>query len=199
MIEKLTHISEGLALLITEYKDKPRIQAMLTAYLTQVQELEAVFFDLLEIFTDIDSQTGEQLDLLGRVVGQDREERIDAVYIQWIRARILVNKASGLPNELLRVLAVVVPDASRDYTEAYPASYLIEVFDAFSDDPEAVATILGETEPAGVKGFFLYSTEDDDATFFFSSDDTEEASVTQGWADDAQTIGGVWADVEATQ
>ena len=198
MIQTTTHIAEGLALLITQYRDKPNLAAILTAYLTQVQEIEDVAFDILAILGDIDSQVGEQLDLIGRIVGQDREGRTDAVYIQWIHARVLVNRSSGLVDELLQILELVASGNSRGYTPAYPASFLIEIFGAFSGDAQAVAAILGEARAAGVNGQFLYSVQADADTFTWATGDTEEASTTQGWGDDAQTTGGRFADVEET-
>jgi hypothetical protein len=197
IIQETNHVGEGLDLLITQYKDKPNLAGMLTAYLNQVQELEDVFFDILAIFTDIDSQVGEQLDLIGRIVGQDREGRTDDVYLLWIKARIKVNKSSGIVDELLEILALVAPNNTREYTPYYPASFTIRLVGALLEDAEQIAKLLGEAVGAGINGQLIYSLAADSDTFQFASGDTIETSTTQGFANDAGTTGGQFADAEA--
>ena len=197
MIQTIDHVAEGLALLITQYKGKTNMEGFLAPYLTQVQELEDMFFDLLGILIDMDSQVGEQLNILGRIVGQDREGRTDAVYLQWIRARILVNRSSGLPDEILRILALVVPGLERVYKKYPPASFVAEVLGIFTGDPEAVAAIIKEARAAGVGAQFVYSLQAKEDTFAWATADVEEASTTQGWGDNAQTTGGRFAGIES--
>jgi len=59
-----------------------------------------------------------------------------------------------------------------------------------------VAEILGEADPGGVNGQLIYSEVSDETTFTFATADVEEASTDQGWSNDAQTVGGLMADVE---
>lgn len=198
MDQRENHVAAGLALLATQYRRKPHLAAILSSYLNQVQELEDVFFGILAILIDSDNQVGEQLDLLGCWAGQPREGRTDAVYLQWIHARRLVNRSSGLPDEILKVLALVAPEVTRELRFFYPASFLVDLHGAMTSDAEAVAAIVRATRGAGINGQLVYSLKDDSETFLWSTGDTEEASTAQGWADDSPvTTGGYFAGVEA--
>ena len=190
--QRTDHVTAALARLLTQYKDTNLVD-YLTPFLTQLQELEDVFFDIRAILTNIEDQVGEQLDLLGRLVGQPREGRTDAVYILWIQARILVNKSSGLPDELLQVLRTLMANEI-SYEGSYPAGFVLQVFGILAE-PEAVAEILTETRAGGVDGDLHYAIRADAAIFTFASGDTREASTTQGFADDSPvTKGGYFAD-----
>ena len=197
MIPRTDHADAGLALLATQYKQQVGFEGLLGAYLAQVQEIEDVLFDVLAILTYQDAQVGEQLDLLGRLVGQPREGRTDVAYLPWIRARVIANRSSGLSDELLTVAQLVAPDTTRTLEFFYPASYLLTLSGTITSALALqLAAILSQVTGAGIGAQLVYSTEEDADTFTFSSGATEETSTTQGWADDAQTTGGAFADVE---
>ena len=81
-------------------------------------------------------------------------------------------------------------------TEHFPAGFVLDISGALdTSDAENVARIVNTARAVAVHSQLVYSETDDADTFFFSSDDTEQASVAQGWADDAQTIGGELGDV----
>lgn len=181
LVTNLKHVETGLARLIAQYKNQPNLTGFITPYLTQCQELETVAFQILSILSDVESQVGEQLDLVGRVVGQPRNGQTDTDYIKWILARMIVNRASGTPDELLQVLTQV-NDNTHSYTEYYPASFLIRLFGVLLDDPEQIAAILTETRAAGVGGGLLYSTYGDDQTFIFADADLVQGSSKLGFS-----------------
>jgi hypothetical protein len=194
MIQRTDHDAAGRALLATQYRRQVNFEALVSTYLDQVQELEDVLFDVLRILASRDAQVGAQLDLIGRIVGQAREGRTDADYLPWIQARVIANRASGLPDEILTLLTLVAPELGHVLEFFYPASYLVTLSGALADATQ-VAALLRAVTGAGIGAQLVYSTEEDASTFTFASGDTEEASTDQGWADDAQTTGGVFADV----
>lgn len=53
------------------FKDKPVFDAYVSVLMVEIEELQHTFKDLIQL-RSIDSAVGEQLDLLGRIVGQDR-------------------------------------------------------------------------------------------------------------------------------
>lgn len=182
LTQKTTHVTEGQGRLITQFRGLTNFEAWLESYLEQIQDIENVLFDMLDVWENIENQEGDVLDLIGRIVGQDREERTDTIFIRWIKARLAVNRASGLPDELMTVLGLVAPNNEHDYTESYPAAYIMRLLGAFSEDPTEVAAILSEVRAGGVGQSSLeYTTEAHADTFSFSDDDTIDASVTQGW------------------
>jgi hypothetical protein len=169
MNQRDDHVTAGLALLITQYKDKPNLAAVISSYLTQAQEIEDMLFDILAIIESPWTQVGEQLDLIGRVVGQAREGRSDADYVPWLQARLLVNRSSGVSSDFFSVAALVAPAATRAYSEWFPAAFLFELHPL--TDAALIAQILGEMRPAGVNGQLLYYA-DAAETFTFADADT---------------------------
>jgi len=194
LTEKTTHDAEALATFLEQFKGQAILSALLSSYVAQVQELEAVFFDVLASRT-IDAAEGDQLDLLGALVGQPREGRSDSDYRIWIKARIRVNLSSGTSNDILATIDAILSSTGRaEITETPPAAMLVTVSDALGGTPADVAELISQARGAGIDCNLVYTLLADSATFTFSSGDTEEASVAQGWADDGQTIGGGFAD-----
>jgi hypothetical protein len=179
--QKTTHVMEGQGQLITQFRDKPNLDAWMEIYLGQVQEIEDVLWQLLGIPTDILAQEGVQLDLIGKIVGQPREGRADATYVRWLLARLAVNRASGLPDELLTVLGLVAPDNDHEYEEFYPAAFVLRLREAFAGDAASIAALLSEVRAGGVNAGLEYSTSDDAETFTFADGDSEEADLSQGF------------------
>lgn len=58
----------------------------------------------------VDTAIGEQLDVLGRLVGQARNGMVDADYRRLIRARISVNRSKGTISDIITVSDLVVND-----------------------------------------------------------------------------------------
>jgi hypothetical protein len=104
LTKRTDHVETGLGLFLAQFQDKTSLDAYMTTFLTQVQEIEDVLFQILDILQNITGQEGEQLDLLGRLVGQPREGRDDDLYIKWIQARLIINRASGLADEMFSQL-----------------------------------------------------------------------------------------------
>ena len=58
----------------------------------------------------VDTAVGSQLDIIGRIVGQEREGLTDDDYRRYIRARIAVHNSNGWAEDLLTVAYLVVYD-----------------------------------------------------------------------------------------
>jgi hypothetical protein len=179
--QRTDHVAQGLSLLIGQYKNKPNLAAYETPFLTQIQELEDVLFDILSMLLSRETQVGEQLDLIGRLVGQEREGRSDADYRIWIQVRLFINRSSGLPEDLYKVLDLAL-DNDFVYTENPPASFNISFSDALTLDPPQVALLVKETRSAGVGASVIYTTVDDDETFTFASGDVIEIDAARGFS-----------------
>jgi hypothetical protein len=187
------HAEQALALLLQQFKGKPKIEALITAFMTQVQELEEVFFDLLLMRT-LELATGVQLDVLGRLLGQTRGALDDDGYRIWLRGRILLNKSSGTTEDVINFLTAVLPGQGVDIAESFPASFTATLTEEITtvEATEAV-TLLHLVKPVGVGGTLIYSTDTD--AFRFATADTEEVDAARGLATDDGLTGGNWSDV----
>jgi hypothetical protein len=141
------HEERGIARLIERYR-KPRVSALLGSWLAEAQALEDSYGELL------DDVVTRQIDVQGRIVGQPREGRSDAVYLLWIHARILVNRSSGTPPQILAIARAVSAPALR-LEEHYPAAIVLHS-DAPFDGPSGaqLAKLLQEAKPAGVALYY---------------------------------------------
>ena len=100
--EITTHVTDALARQPDDAFGLPNNTLVITAAVTQVQELETALHDL---YTDrrLGTAVGEQLDLLGRIVLEPRNGNSDADYERFIRARIATNNSEGRYDDLNRV------------------------------------------------------------------------------------------------
>jgi len=76
--------SEGLSRLITIYKNSPNMKNFLTPFLGQMNDIETTFQDILKII-DIDEASGDDLDVLGLLLGVHRpttpKDVVQAVFV----------------------------------------------------------------------------------------------------------------------
>jgi len=136
LVEKSTHLEEALAQLAEQFKRKPNVEALLAAFVAQVQELEGVLFDLMEDRA-IDTAAGIQLDGLGIIVNEERQGRDDSAYRQAIRARVVLNTSSGTPEDIIEIARAVLGDLEIEIQESYPAHFDAIVNDPVTPDPAA--------------------------------------------------------------
>ncbi len=106
-IVEITDVTaQGLARLIPEYLDTPRWQAWISSVLDSVQEMESAAADVWTNVLNIDDAEGVQLDLLGRIVQEARDGRLDADYRRALRVRVLVNRSQGRTEQLIKIARV---------------------------------------------------------------------------------------------
>lgn len=144
------HVDEAISHLIEFFRHGPRNQALLTALCTQVQEIENANWDHHNAF-DVDTAVGDQLDLLGKRVGERRDDRSDSVYRTAIRVRILVNLSNGRVEELIAIALGISPSAVLTVRELYPASLAIEFSTLGSSTFANAYRLLKKAKPAGVR------------------------------------------------
>lgn len=102
---KSTHVAEALGNYIQKFKGKPRLMALTTAYIEQIQDLEDAFYQLITDRT-IETAVGAQLDGIGSIVGEAREGREDEDYRLAIRVRILLNLTNGTIEQVIEILSL---------------------------------------------------------------------------------------------
>lgn len=151
-IAAIDHVTSGMRKLSDAFKDDPLGSAILRALLSRIQVLDdsaRAVFDSLKL----DTSTGKSLDNLGRIVGERRFGRSDAVYRLAIKLKILVNKSQGLAEDILAIASAV--SGSVEYEEIFPASFVLRVLDT----PwviEQIRNFLPRIKPAGVGAWLDY-------------------------------------------
>ena len=160
------HEARMIGLLISQFKDKPNIAGILKSFSTEVQEIEDVAYNLFRSF-DIDDAVGDQLDLLGRLVGEARQARTDEVYRSAISVRIAINLAHGEPEKIIEVLESITNSTIVQLTEVYPAGMFI-FFNGTTTDFTTIKDLIKLMVAAGVR--LTLSTSDEEDPFVFDGD-----------------------------
>ena len=115
-----THVNDALERLLFQYKDKVRMNGMISSTTEGLQELENTFWDVLTLRW-INSASGEQLDRLGAIVVLDRDGRTDEQYRVWLVGKIAINTSKGTPQNLVAAMNLLFGADKSQYIPVYPA------------------------------------------------------------------------------
>lgn len=141
------YVGRMQSLLIEQFQPKPAINGVVESIGVGMQRIESMWNDFLR-FRYVDSAFGAQLDIIGEIVGQEREGRDDADYRAAIKARISVNISNGEPDSVIEAVKFFT-DADRVLLhEFYPAS--INVFSNGAVLPGNLFDSILAVRPAGV-------------------------------------------------
>ncbi len=152
---KTTHVAEAIGRFTEQFKNKPNLTALVSAFVERNQGVEDIVWEVYEA-RQLANATDVRLDDIGAIVGQPRDGRVDYIYRQWISARIVINRSNGTADDTLHVLGLIVPDYDPSLYEYYPAAYVVRLYD-YPGDFDAIFDILRQIKPAGVRLFFEYS------------------------------------------
>lgn len=192
--EVTTHVADGKARLAMQFR-RPRIEAIVSSWLTQVQELESAAWDIYAL--GIDSSSGHALDQIGSVLRQARPTgMLDAAYRLVLKAVVKTLRSSGAGDTLLAVMREMIGSYDFTMTQAFPASLVFEP-DAHEDVPASVMlSVLSRAASAGVR---LQVVDVPDADWFRFSSETETSETgSEGFGNTAGTLGGYLVGVVST-
>lgn len=149
------------------------IEKLLAILMRPIQRVENVLIDM-KLKRDINTAVGAQLDIIGRIVGQPRNgESDDEVYRRFCRARVLVNKSSGVPEELIKIAIVAVDDDSLVVIVRPSVNASIEIDVTSIPISESTARILAillvAAVSAGVRLMLAYAVSPSAGLFRFDS------------------------------
>lgn len=133
------HDAVALSRLLSQFRGKPRFAALIRALVSGVQTLEDDADDLITLRT-LDAATGASLDQYGAIVGEQRGALADDDYRRFIRARILINRSRGTPDDLAAILALLFGVDVLDNVSHYEAPPLTIVFEVVDPAGSAVST-----------------------------------------------------------
>jgi hypothetical protein len=180
------HAEQAVGLLIEQYQNKPRLEALLLSYVDEAQDLENAFWDVFWKRL-IDNAEGAQLDTIGSIVGEARRSRPDSIYRLYVLARIRINWSHGHPRDVIEVLRIVDP-ATFTFFEQFPAACDVEYDGAPAASGQDLANLGGAAVSAGVRfGVVLGDELESSLTW---GEFEGEVSEEQGMADSGETVGG---------
>jgi hypothetical protein len=149
---KSTYIADSIALLVEQFKDSPNLISLLTSFVAQLQELDTV---VLELYTDrwLESAIGAQLDIIGAIVGEERQGKSDDDYRDAIKVRIGINLGNGTAEDVIEVVRSFFDDMTVQIVDYYPASFvvrLIDPIDPLTIDTTKLRAYIQDVKPVGV-------------------------------------------------
>lgn len=136
-------------LLPAQFENAQRLQQFLSIFLNESQEFFDELYKLFEVGLDLDTATGYQLDILGKLANEYRDGREDDEYREAIKFAQFIANSSGTIPELLYFLNRITNSTSSKAFEHFPASLCMEV----DGDEPTVSNIKAcdESAAAGVK------------------------------------------------
>jgi hypothetical protein len=167
------HVAQALAALAEQYKGKPRVEALLTAFVNQVQKAEDGLWTLWSGRQFGASAGAAFLDVCGRIVGEPRSGRSDASYLIALRARILLNVSSGTIEELYAIFALLCAGTGLSFqiAEFYPKAFVMRLGGAATTAQNAADyfAMLVRAKDAGAHACLEYSLSTPANTFTLDS------------------------------
>ncbi len=175
LAQNTEHILQARARLIAQYVEKPRVDEVLCIYIDQIQLVENALFQLATLRT-IDTGAGEQLDGIGRIVGQERQGLSDADYKPLLRARIRANNSEGTGPDLIAVAAAALDDPGPGTIRVDPkppASYELTFPEPLPFIDEIMTGLIFDATAAGVRGIVIVTYLAASASFEMGTVDNE--------------------------
>lgn len=190
------HAARALSRLAVQYKSAPLLAKVLGVFTSQVQDIENAVYDTL-VGMRLENAVGAQLDVLGRVVGQDRESANDAEYRLRIAARRAANNSIGSAESVYRVFDILLPTHTLAMEPQYPAAFVLNIVEAVDAALVSMYRIfMQDTKAAGVNGQGIYALVAPSNQLILSSvADFGVDGANKGLGDVAMTSGGRLAGV----
>ena len=109
------HLQQAINRLISQYRDRPNINALLKTMVDRIQSVEDTLFDFYGKRLDINVAVGEQLNQIGELVGQDRLGYKDDFYRILIFSKIGINTSQGTVPDLIDIaeISTAIPTETR--------------------------------------------------------------------------------------
>ncbi len=146
IVKNTQYVQESQDLLLYQFKNSPNINELVRIYGEQAQSVENEFYSLVEAL-DINLASQYALDLIGKEVGELRQNRNDNDYRSAILTRIAINASDGTPESVIKGTQQITGASQIVYSEQYPAQVVLEIFGA---EYESKAPTIRKIIPAGV-------------------------------------------------
>jgi hypothetical protein len=172
------HTASAIARLAEQYKSRPNLANLLSAFGAQLQDLETAF-QQLRSDRALANAFGAQLDVIGSLVKQTREGLADDAYRLRIAARIKLNNSSGSIPEIYSIFRLVLPDATLEIRDEFPAGFtlIIEGVTLTAEEAALMLSLLRQARAGGVRGMLEWRESEAADTFTFDGTSAQALDV----------------------
>ena len=191
--EILDYAERAKARILSQYREKPKLVALVMTLAAAVQEIEAALFDVIDQ-TAVGTAVGSWLDQLGNIVGEERGGVGDVLYRRYINARIAANGSEGTLENIIDVIEAWYGSPFPDLRLAELGRMNVEIDladpDVTAESVDRLIKLLRDTRAAGV-GLELFWQQDAGTKIFtFSSSSSVETSALLGFGDSSNPATG---------
>lgn len=187
------HTPKALGRLIEYWRNKPNLRAWQSSYTDELQLIENMFWEVISSKL-LDQAGTDQLDKIGRIVGEPRNGLGNVAYRLRIRVRILINSSYGQAPQIITIIKKITAARFRHYRYGI-AAYRVDFSEPLESAivAEQLPLILEEISPAGVGFAVTYPITavgvGGGASYGWGVDLTANAHAGYGWSGDP-TVGG---------
>jgi len=157
--KKTTHVLEAINTLVEQFKNKPLIKSLVTAWVNQIQDIENMYYEL-RTERQLNNAVGVQLDGLGNIVGEKREGKDDDEYRNAIRVRILINKSNGTTENIYAVMKAFlnIDNVELKIIDYYPAGFIAEIVTILTSfiSMQQLKSFIDDASPVAIKSQLTY-------------------------------------------
>ena len=155
-----------------QYKDAPNFNKVLEVLATPFDDLVIVFARLKNIL-DLELAEGAQLDLIGQIVEEKRNGRLDPDYLKGIRFKIFKNTSRGFVDDVVKALKFITSASKVIYSDNPPASYTI--YTDGTDLTNDIKFLMDKVTAAGIS-LIVYAS-DGEVPFIMSELVTQQRNL----------------------
>lgn len=181
---------------IDQYKDKPKLAALIASYAEQIQDLEDAAFEVM-LERVLANAVGAQLVIIANIVGASITTADDDQLRIIIQTQIAINLSDGTPEDLINILRLILLTSGEAFhiREEPPHQVRLVIDDPLSSiiNPNTAATLLDSADVASIRillDYFNSASEDD--TFGFA-DANGGTTIGKGYED--SITGGVGGEL----
>jgi hypothetical protein len=165
-----TMVEDAKARLISQFKNKTKIEGMVGAITLETQTLDDVLWDLYTL-RNFDSSTTDYLNTIGEIVGASRNGMSDADYRIRIIAKIGQNTSKGTGETIISIFNLLTTSLKSHLLTFYPATIMLYAdHDISALDTDDIYDFTQLVCAAGVKLMPLAWYDSDDGAFGFEDD-----------------------------
>lgn len=155
------HVEQGVISLVPAFWGRPRIAALLAAFLDQIQVLEDELFEIIES-RELPVADLTRLKVLGKIVGQPRFGLSLEAYRTTIQARALANVSKGRAYDVFAALNVLLGEGTWSLFEVGDATLLLSTVDVITaEEVKTLELVLPDVRAAGVGFQLVFATDAD--------------------------------------
>lgn len=158
------------SLLYRQFRNKVTWNLWVVLLARQAQDVEDAIQSMFSLL-DIDGSEGVQLDVIGRIIGQQRLGLDDVTYRLYLRARIVANRSTGTPEDMYDVFrALYGATIGLIYTPGLVKQFSLRVVGAITAAQALIGVdFLHDSKEAAARGILEWQQSANVDMFEFAS------------------------------